>query len=156
MNPSHNKIRGFTLIELMVTMVIIGVLMAVAIPNYNKSVRKGHRSQAEQLMQSIASRETEYMLDARAYTDVVGTGGLQLTDAGSDLTSGPNPFTCKAKATTCSNAFYTLTMKVDNAATPPSFTIAATATGNQLGDGDLNLDSLGNKTRILDKVDQGW
>lgn len=158
MNTGYRGVRGFTLIELMVTMLIVGVLMAVAIPSYKRSVQRGHRSQAEQLMQSIASKETEYMLDARQYTSTVGTGGLQLTSAATNQTGGSNPFTCAANAATCTNAFYTLTVTVDNTATPPTFTMTATAIGQQVGDGNLALDNLGNKTRKIPPgtTDQGW
>jgi type IV pilus assembly protein PilE len=170
MKPSYNKIRGFTLIELMVTMVIVGVLMAVAIPGYKRSVQKSHRSQAEQLMQAIASKEAEFLLDARFYSKIPGTGtgavtiggvgdtGLRLTNA-SNQTNGSSPFTCAANSSTCSNAFYTLVLTpVNTAGAPPTFSITATAISQQLGDGNLTLDYLGNKTRKIPPgtSDQGW
>jgi len=171
MKPSYQKIRGFTLIELMVTMLIVGVLMAVAIPSYRKSLQKSHRSAAEQLMQAIASKEAEFMLDSRFYSTIVGTGdgsvtvngtgdtGLRLTSSSTNQTNGSNPFTCAVNSGTCSNAFYTLTLTpVNTAGAPPTFSITATAIGQQVGDGDLTLDYQGNKTRKLTSSgsDQGW
>jgi|SRR5882724_4413975 len=170
MNHRYNKHRGFTLIELMVAMLIVGVLMAVAIPSYKKSVQKSHRSQAEQVMQAISSKEAEFMLDSRFYSGVVGTGdgtvtvngtgdtGLRITNA-SNQTSGSNPFTCAVNSSTCSNAFYTLTLTpVNTAGAPPTFSMTATAIGQQLGDGNLTLDYQGNKTRVIppSASDQGW
>jgi len=42
--PFERSQRGFTLIELMITLVVIGVLSAIAIPSYNEYVQRGHRS----------------------------------------------------------------------------------------------------------------
>jgi len=42
MIEDRGEIKGFTLMELMVVVIIIGIIAAFAIPNYNKSVQKAH------------------------------------------------------------------------------------------------------------------
>jgi type IV pilus assembly protein PilE len=119
--------RGFTLIELMITVAIVGILAAVAYPSYLSTVRKTARSAAQSYMLTIAAKEEQFILDARTYTTTIGTGGLVLT----------------APAETVGR----YTFSVTNAAgPPPTFTITATATGSQVSDGDLGLTSGGVKT----------
>src|SRR5690349_1653168 len=74
-----HKSLGFTLIELMVTVVIIGILAAVAIPSYQNYIIRANRSSAQQFMLDVANREEQYLLDARTYSATIGTGGLNLT-----------------------------------------------------------------------------
>lgn len=129
--------RGFTLIEVMIVVVVIGILAAVAYPSYQDYIRRSNRSAAQQLMLDIASRQEQYMLDARSYTATLGTtSGLNL---------GPQGWDCTTTATKCSNSYYDITVSAPSA-TPPTFAITATAKGSQLSDGDLTLNSAGQKT----------
>ncbi|MBF0271885.1 MAG: prepilin-type N-terminal cleavage/methylation domain-containing protein [Magnetococcales bacterium] len=127
--------RGFTLVELLIVVAIIAVLSAVALPNYQDSVRKSRRADAQQLMTAIANREEVYLLDAMSYSNSFTTLNFTL-----------NGWTCAN--TTCTNAYYTVIVTPGTGA-PPSFTITATpvAASTQASDGILTLTNTGTKTR---------
>jgi type IV pilus assembly protein PilE len=120
------KQRGFTLIEVMITVAVIAVLAAVAYPSYMEYLKKGHRGAAQTFMLDVANREQQYLLDAKTYSEDI-PGVLKLTPS-TDLASR-----------------YTFAVAVV-AGPPPSFTITATAIGSQASDGNLTLDSQGSKT----------
>ena len=60
---------GFTLIELMITVVIVTILTAVALPSYQDHVRRAARSAGQQFLLDLAQRQEQYFLDVRWYAD---------------------------------------------------------------------------------------
>lgn len=124
------KQNGFTLIELMITVVIIGILATIALPAYQEYVKRGHRAAAQSEMMDIANREQQFFLANRSYATTLA--GLS--------------YTLPASV----GARYTAAIAANNAATPPNFTITFTATGAQATDGNLTLNSAGVKTRAGD------
>lgn len=140
-----HRTRGFTLIEVMIVVAVIAILAAVAYPSYERYAMRAKRSEAQQLMLAISSKQAQYILDARSYTSTIGTGGLNISREG---------WTCAASS--CGNGAYTVAIVVDNAATPPTFTITATPAGSQAIDGTMTLDSVGSKTRTVEGTNVGW
>jgi len=138
---TRNRTRGFTLLEVMIVVVIVGVLAAIALPAYQSQVRKSNRSAAQQFMQDVALREQQIMMDQRGYVPVTDTAyfGNKPSDSNSGVgLAAPSSTTGK----------YTFVVTRDNTTTPPSYMITATAVGSQDKDASLNkmsLDHLGQR-----------
>ena len=129
------KNRGFTLIEILVVMVVIGILAAIAVPSYQSQMRRGTRSAAQALMMDIANKEQFYLQSFRTYFDCASPC-TNMTAIG--IPALPQEVT----------NFYNLKIDKDDVALPPTFIItAAVKSGTrQTADGDLTLNSIGTKT----------
>ncbi len=125
--PCDQRQLGFTLIELVVVMVVLGILAAIAIPNYSEYVMRGYRSSAQAYISDIASRQTQFFIDRRLYADNVAA--LNVT--------APNDIANR----------YTIAIAT-TAGPPAAFTVTATPSGTQANDrcGALTIDQAGNKT----------
>jgi type IV pilus assembly protein PilE len=128
------RVRGFTLLEVMIVCVIVGVLAAIALPAYQDPIRRNNRSAAQQYIQDQANRQEQYRLDARTYAADAATLGYSATPS----TVSPHYTVAVANAgNDCTGA----------AVVAPAYVITATAQGSQTPDGGpLCLDNLGHKT----------
>jgi type IV pilus assembly protein PilE len=66
--------QGFTLIELMVVVAIVGILLMVALPSYQSYIIKTHRADAYNTLADIALRQQHYINDSRTYGTVAQLG----------------------------------------------------------------------------------
>ncbi|MGI2027909.1 type IV pilin protein [Endozoicomonas acroporae] len=125
------KASGFTLIELIIAVVIVGILASIAVPSYQNAIQNGRRAEGQTALLDIAGRQEQFFLDNHQYTADLRNLGL-----------GANPFISD-------EGWYSISAACggngDVFACSDGFVLIATPQGGQVPDGGLVLDSLGNR-----------
>jgi type IV pilus assembly protein PilE len=119
--PHGVNSAGFSMVELMVTVVIVAILAAIAIPSYNVQIRKSRRTDAKAALLDLAGREERYFsTNNGTYTNVAANLGY--------TTAFP---------VTIGSSYYQISTPVVAAGTPTtlaSFSITATPINSQASD----------------------
>jgi type IV pilus assembly protein PilE len=130
---------GFTLIELMLVVMIIGILMAISIPSYRDYVLRGKRTDGQTALLDIASRQERFVAQNNTYTTLIAEPeGLSMgTTTSQDDQYDMSVAACGGGGTiaTC-------------------YVITATAVGSQASDTDcatITYDSTGTRSGTTDE-----
>ena len=99
---NKNKQIGFTLIELMITVAILGIISSVAVPSYMSYVTKSKRTEAKvEMLRTAQLQESHYVQNLSYAKALNGTAGLGFSSASHKTESGLYSITTLGTPTTC-------------------------------------------------------
>jgi type IV pilus assembly protein PilE len=132
-HKDYKPVSGFTLLELLLVISVIGILMAIALPGYQQSQQKARRVDAKVMLMRLATYQERFFFTNNQYTG----------DIGHLLGSLPN----STSIIDSDEGYYRIELSV--AASGHGWSMTASAIGKQLDDKEcLNfyLDNFGKKT----------
>ena len=124
--------KGFTLVELMIVVAIVGILASVVYPSYTGFILRSDRTEAQRELMRLANLQEQLFVDSRSYSDDMN-----------DLGQLPDPYV------TPSNN-YSIAATIANNGT--TYVLTATAVGSQLRDTDcptLTINEVGQQGALL-------
>jgi len=123
-------LRGFSLIELMITVAIVALLAAIALPSYTNSVRKAKRMDAKIALLDMASRQERFFSTNNTYTSSAANLGYT---------------TLPASVPSSGTTTYEISV---SSATAGAYSLLATPKGDQLKDscGSYTITQVGKQT----------
>lgn len=119
----HGKERGFTLVELLIVVAIIGILSAIALPAYNDYTTRAKFTEATGHLSDLRVKMEQYYQDNRRYSTTAAGGTCGVPGGNTPTVSGARYFT------------YACAPSTPNAAGDQRYTLTATGRADQGIDG---------------------
>jgi type IV pilus assembly protein PilE len=122
------NIKGFTLVELLISIAVIGIISSIAYPSYIDNISRANRTEAQRELLKLANLQEQYFIDHREYTTDMTLLGASadpyITDSG--------------------------LYSIDTAVVGITYTLVATATGSQVANDSscltISITDTGSKT----------
>ena len=140
---STHRNAGFSLLELMIVVAVIGILAAIALPSYNEYVTRSKIQEAASNLSDIRTKMEAYYMDNRRYSSTTGGGTC-------GIAGGNTPTVTSSKFFT-----YTCASSAANAAGDQAYTITATGVATQGMNGFAFTINQAN-TKVTTGVGTGW
>jgi type IV pilus assembly protein PilE len=102
MSKRSTKVRGFSLIELVIVLLIIAILSAIAIPSYRQYVVRANRVDAQRSLMDLAARQERFFYSRNGYASALSDLGANSSIAGANYTIAPPSATSTAFTITAS------------------------------------------------------
>ncbi|WP_310936226.1 type IV pilin protein [Variovorax sp. UMC13] len=136
----RSQIRGFTLIEMMIVVSVIGILSVIAIPSYRNYIQKARRVDAKNALLDMAARQERYFSINNSYSGDPAALGYAVTSWPQSVnSSGASYYSLRADATAATSTAL------------PSFIAKATPVGSQTSDSacyEFRLNQMGVQTNF--------
>ena len=126
--------RGFTLIELMIAVLIVGILAAIAFPSFTAQLNKSRRSEGITALLELQQTQSRLRANCRFYAQVLNN---ENNDGTNDSLCDTITTSAIEIATTTPQGYYTLSIE-PGSASGNTYTARAAAAGSQVGDTDCS------------------
>jgi len=132
-NPARTRLAGFTLIELMITVAIIGILVAIALPAYTNYVTRGRLVAMTNQLTAYRTAMEQYYQDNRSYSTV-----NSITSPCTDSTNWVKSWGSN------STGYFSLACAIDTTKAYPNYVLTATGTSGSINAAAYTVDQSNN------------
>lgn len=143
----QTKSSGFSLIELMIVVAIIGVLIAVAIPGYQQYVLNGKQAAAKAILLDIAQKQPQFLVDRRStYAPCLSATYLYPSLTSADCATEHLSLSVPSDV----SALYGFSIALSSP--PPGYAATATPISSEVGTTSFHIDHSGKRVKGVNGV----